>query len=80
MATPNFELYNHSHKLVLGFHGCDESVAQKLLSATPTFKLSKNYYDWLGNGMYFCKMTLCTHGSMFLKHNQEIQINFQPLP
>ncbi len=53
MTTPNFELYNHSHKLVLGFHGCDESVAQELLSATPTFKQSKNDYDWLGNGMYF---------------------------
>ena len=53
MTAPNFELYNHNHKLVLGFHGCDELVAQELLSANPTFKQSKNDYDWLGNGMYF---------------------------
>lgn len=51
--TGNFDLYTHSPRLVLGFHGCDESIAQKLLTNNPTFKQSKNHYDWLGNGMYF---------------------------
>jgi hypothetical protein len=37
---------------VLGFHGCDASVAEKLLGNTP-FRLSQNEYDWLGEGAYF---------------------------
>ncbi len=37
---------------VLGYHGCDESVAEKLLSGT-RFNDSENEYDWLGSGVYF---------------------------
>ena len=37
---------------VLGYHGCDESVAEKLILGEP-FKESKNDYDWLGPGIYF---------------------------
>ena len=51
--TPNFDLYEDNPRLVLGFHGCDESTAQQLLSDKPTFKQSNNHYDWLDNGMYF---------------------------
>ena len=37
---------------VLGYHGCDESVAERLLAGEP-FQKSKNDYDWLGHGIYF---------------------------
>ena len=37
---------------VLGYHGCDREVGEKLLSGTP-FKPSDNKYDWLGPGIYF---------------------------
>jgi hypothetical protein len=37
---------------VLGFHGCDESVARRLLDGEP-FITSTNAFDWLGNGVYF---------------------------
>ena len=37
---------------VLGYHGCDESVAERLISGEP-FKESTNNYDWLGPGIYF---------------------------
>jgi len=50
---PNFNLYTDNPRYILGFHGCDESIAKKLLQKNPTFKQSKNNYDWLGNGMYF---------------------------
>jgi hypothetical protein len=45
----------HSAKLglMLGFHGCDESVCKKLLQQKLVFKPSENDYDWLGHGMYF---------------------------
>ena len=37
----------------LGFHGCDLSVAEKVLSGEERLKWSSNRYDWLGNGIYF---------------------------
>lgn len=37
---------------VLGYHGCDASVAERLLQGEP-FKFEKNDWDWLGSGIYF---------------------------
>lgn len=47
-------IYQKLPQLVLGFHGCDQSVVSKILNS-PTEHLhpSKNDYDWLGNGIYF---------------------------
>jgi hypothetical protein len=41
-----------SASFVLGYHGCDEAVADRLL-AGDLFKASQNDYDWLGPGIYF---------------------------
>jgi len=50
----NFSLYEKTTPYIIGFHGCDQAVAEKLLDSNqPTFKRSTNDYDWLGNGMYF---------------------------
>jgi hypothetical protein len=46
-------MYSTRTGLVLGFHGCDESVAMKILTGEITIKRSVNSYDWLGNGSYF---------------------------
>ena len=37
---------------VLGYHGCDAAIAERLLSGEP-FGKSENDYDWLGPGIYF---------------------------
>jgi hypothetical protein len=37
---------------VLGYHGCDRSVAERLIAGEP-FQASSNNYDWLGAGVYF---------------------------
>jgi hypothetical protein len=37
---------------VVGYHGCEASVAEKLIAGAP-FRLSANDYDWLGSGVYF---------------------------
>lgn len=39
--------------LVIGFHGCDSLVRDKLAAGKTTLKHSNNKYDWLGNGIYF---------------------------
>jgi len=39
---------------VLGFHGCDRTVAEDILcSGTKHLNKSRNAYDWLGYGIYF---------------------------
>lgn len=37
---------------VLGYHGCDETVARRLVAGA-NFNQSQNDYDWLGDGIYF---------------------------
>jgi hypothetical protein len=45
-------LHRLSSCFVLGYHGCDRAVADKLLNGTP-FNASDNGWDWLGTGVYF---------------------------
>ena len=40
-------------RLVLGYHGCDKSVADRVLMGDDTLKKSEKSDDWLGSGIYF---------------------------
>jgi len=42
-----------SRSLVLGYHGCDQSVVIKVVSGQEQQLRSTNEYDWLGSGLYF---------------------------
>lgn len=46
-------MYSKRSSLIIGFHGCDESVRDQLVTGKSAFKKSENDYDWLGHGMYF---------------------------
>ncbi len=46
-------MYSQRTSLIIGFHGCDESVRDALVNSKNAFKKSENTYDWLGHGMYF---------------------------
>lgn len=46
-------MYTSPASLVLGFHGCDSSVCEKVLAGKEPLSKSKNSYDWLGHGVYF---------------------------
>ena len=39
--------------MLIGFHGCDKSVYDRIVSGIDSLKPSKNDYDWLGHGIYF---------------------------
>jgi hypothetical protein len=39
--------------LVLGYHGCDRAVAEKILEGKTEVRKSTNSFDWLGSGAYF---------------------------
>jgi hypothetical protein len=46
-------LYLHRSNLIIGFHGCDKSVADLVVSGKGKLLTSRNDYDWLGYGIYF---------------------------
>jgi hypothetical protein len=46
-------MYSTRTGLILGFHGCDESVVHHVLNGQSGLKKSANSYDWLGHGIYF---------------------------
>lgn len=39
--------------LILGYHGCDREVGEKILGGSGHLHPSENDYDWLGSGIYF---------------------------
>ena len=46
-------MYSSQPSLVLGFHGCDEALAENVFSGSKRLRASNNLYDWLGSGIYF---------------------------
>jgi len=38
---------------VLGYHGCNRAVGEKVIAGKEHLKASDNDYDWLGSGIYF---------------------------
>lgn len=46
-------MYSKLPSLVIGFHGCDASVASAVLQDGEALHASTNDYDWLGSGVYF---------------------------
>ncbi len=38
---------------IIGYHGCDRELAEKVIAGETHLRVSKNRYDWLGNGIYF---------------------------
>jgi len=49
----NADLYSKRPNLIIGFHGCDQSIVEKVLNGKEELKRSTNDYDWLGEGIYF---------------------------
>jgi hypothetical protein len=45
-------MYRSRPNLHIGFHGCDETVRNELVSHPDLVKKSQELYDWLGNGFY----------------------------
>lgn len=66
-------MYSKRAGLVLGFHGCDISVRDAVVSKKGIIlKSSDNEYDWLGSGVYFWENNFkrALEFTNFLKENQ----------
>jgi len=46
-------MYSTRTGLILAFHGCDQSVADNVISGKSPLVHRKNKYDWLDHGIYF---------------------------
>ena len=46
-------LYANRPNLTIGFHGCDQSLVDKVIAGKENLLASTNDYDWLGSGIYF---------------------------
>jgi len=46
-------MYTTRTGLILGFHGCDKSVVEKVILGKEPLKKSENAHDRLGHGIYF---------------------------
>jgi hypothetical protein len=44
---------NIYQRLVVGYHGCDQSVVKDVILDGQPLQPSDNEYDWLGKGVYF---------------------------
>ncbi len=64
-------MYSGGTGIIYGFHGCDQSIAVKIINQELQLKSSKNVYDWLGNGMYFWENSpsRALEYAMYLKSN-----------
>jgi hypothetical protein len=51
-------LYSKLPNLIVGFHGCDINVAERVLKSNEEMHGSTNKYDWLGHGIYFWEQNL----------------------
>lgn len=53
-ALASGPLYEYQPSFILGFHGCDRQVGERILAGDePHLKPSEKVYDWLGHGIYF---------------------------
>lgn len=71
-----WDLYKFQPSFVLGFHGCDKSVAERVLAGAgkPHLRRSTNQYDWLGNGIYFWESspTRAMEWAEFVRNNPSV--------
>ena len=51
-------MYSKLPNLVIGFHGCNKRVYEKVVIDGEQLKASENTYDWLGHGIYFWEQNL----------------------
>jgi len=48
-------MYDLRPNLIIGFHGCEKAIKQKLLNSSGSIQISQKPYNWPGHGMYFKK-------------------------
>lgn len=58
-------MYSKRTGLILGFHGCDQTVRDEIVSMEGGMLLpSSNNYDWLGHGVYFWETIVKEHWNL----------------
>lgn len=75
-AAEAHSLYEYQPSFILGFHGCDEAVGEKVLSkAGEHLKASEKEFDWLGHGIYFWEGSIARAWEWAKQRQAEGKIN-----
>ncbi len=64
-------MYSSKPGLIVGFHGCDKDLCEKVVTGKVQLTPSENKYDWLGNGIYFWE----NNHDRALQFAEEISLN-----
>lgn len=46
-------MYSKTRNIIIGFHGCDKDIRDKIVLGEEEMQPSLNNFDWLGHGFYF---------------------------
>lgn len=46
-------MYSKKSGIIIGFHGCEKEIRDRIVNHEIPMNKSEKSYDWLGNGMYF---------------------------
>ena len=71
-------MYSSLPNLIIGFHGCDESVYDKVICQNKSLAPSNNEYDWLGNGIYFWEQNLKRAWEWAEQHSKRSKTGLKP--
>jgi hypothetical protein len=52
------ESFRSVPNIVIAYHGCDQSISERVISGQERIKDSRNMWDWLGHGQYFWEHNL----------------------
>lgn len=58
-------MYHSTPGLLVGFHGCEQSVRNRIVSGSTMIKASENGYDWLGVGFYFWENNFASSAGIY---------------
>lgn len=76
-------MYDILPSFVLGFHGCDASIAEQVFAGEIEPLPSTNEYDWLGHGIYFWEhnpMRALEYAISLMAHPQRSRHNVVTTP
>ena len=67
-----YTTYSKLPNLIMGFHGCDQTVYEDVLVHHEPLKKSENTWGWLGHGFYFWENSF-ERALDWAKHNKKIK-------
>lgn len=72
-------MYSARPNLIIGFHGCDKKIRDRIVAGVDDIRPSENEYDWLGSGVYFWENNFSRAYDWAVNASQNPDLTFQPV-